>query len=360
MVRPLSVAHSARTNRARLNSLRVVVFNPTTPRFSTCAVAWVATPAKCSARGYHVTGIDTNTYALERRGGPMRLTRYIQGDMRALGVLDESFDAVMILWQSFGNFDDATNDQIICRYCRAPASTRSLCPRSFTIASFTKSIKAKGVLKNRGARLSKQDSCGTTVCVVTNWTMEPSGIALNGSSIIPMKFPRSRRRCGLSEVLRCTILNPTNSRCAENPRKCNSFSKDRMTSHFIAYRGPVAAVFKTSTPIPRRGLTASRSAGAPRPARQKRTAARAAHSRMAQILSPNFKIPSRSCLLAATAISFARLDIWKQAGGLPYETITILAIVILNAVFGYIQENRAEQAVAALQAMSAPNCAGLA
>src|SRR5690606_281663 len=39
----------------------------------------------------------------------------------------------------------------------------------------------------------------------------------------------------------------------------------------------------------------------------------------------------------------------------PYETITILAIVILNGVLGFVQENRAEQAVAALQAMAAPN-----
>lgn len=63
--------------------------------------------------------------------------------------------------------------------------------------------------------------------------------------------------------------------------------------------------------------------------------------------------PLTGLLLAATVISLAAWIIEKE-GGLPYETITILAIVILNAVLGYIQENRAEQAVAALQAMSAP------
>src|SRR5581483_11463464 len=36
------------------------------------------------------------------------------------------------------------------------------------------------------------------------------------------------------------------------------------------------------------------------------------------------------------------------------ESLTILAIVVLNAVLGYLQENRAEQAVKALQAMTAP------
>lgn len=66
-----------------------------------------------------------------------------------------------------------------------------------------------------------------------------------------------------------------------------------------------------------------------------------------------FQNPLTGLLMAATAISFVAWIIEKE-GGLPYETVTILAIVLLNAVLGYIQENRAEQAVAALQAMSAP------
>ncbi len=58
-------------------------------------------------------------------------------------------------------------------------------------------------------------------------------------------------------------------------------------------------------------------------------------------------------LIVATVISFVAWVI-EEEGGLPYEALTILAIVILNAVLGYMQENRAEQAVAALQAMAAP------
>ena len=57
-------------------------------------------------------------------------------------------------------------------------------------------------------------------------------------------------------------------------------------------------------------------------------------------------------LLVATAIS-AGLWAYERDSPLPYEAIAILAVVLLNATMGYIQETRAEAAVAALRAMSA-------
>jgi Ca2+-transporting ATPase len=57
-------------------------------------------------------------------------------------------------------------------------------------------------------------------------------------------------------------------------------------------------------------------------------------------------------LLAATAISAVLWAIERDTG-LPYEAIAILAVVLLNATIGFIQESRAGAAVAALRAMSA-------
>jgi len=57
-------------------------------------------------------------------------------------------------------------------------------------------------------------------------------------------------------------------------------------------------------------------------------------------------------LLIATAISTVLWAIERDAA-LPYEAMAILAVVLLNAALGYIQESRAEAAVAALRAMSA-------
>ncbi|MBK9713224.1 MAG: cation-translocating P-type ATPase [Kouleothrix sp.] len=60
-------------------------------------------------------------------------------------------------------------------------------------------------------------------------------------------------------------------------------------------------------------------------------------------------------LLIATLISF--VEWWLQSPRetpLPYEGIVILAIVILNALLGFFQESRAEEAVQALKSLAAP------
>jgi Ca2+-transporting ATPase len=50
-------------------------------------------------------------------------------------------------------------------------------------------------------------------------------------------------------------------------------------------------------------------------------------------------------LLIATAIS-AALWLLERESALPYEAIAIFAVVLLNAIMRYIQESRAESAVA--------------
>ena len=70
-------------------------------------------------------------------------------------------------------------------------------------------------------------------------------------------------------------------------------------------------------------------------------------------LLSQFADPLIYLLLGAVVVS---LIAWVLEGQeeVPFEAIVIAVIVVLNAVLGYVQEARAEQAVAALQRMAAP------
>jgi P-type Ca2+ transporter type 2C len=57
-------------------------------------------------------------------------------------------------------------------------------------------------------------------------------------------------------------------------------------------------------------------------------------------------------LIIASAVS-AILWLYERDSALPYEAFAIFAIVLLNAAMGYVQQTRAEQAIAALHQMSA-------
>jgi P-type Ca2+ transporter type 2C len=58
-------------------------------------------------------------------------------------------------------------------------------------------------------------------------------------------------------------------------------------------------------------------------------------------------------LLLVAALISAVLWLYERDSAWPYEATAIFAIVLLNALMGYIQQSRAEQAVAALREMSA-------
>ncbi|MGZ6641055.1 MAG: cation-translocating P-type ATPase [Solirubrobacteraceae bacterium] len=68
-------------------------------------------------------------------------------------------------------------------------------------------------------------------------------------------------------------------------------------------------------------------------------------------LLAQFADPLIYLLLAAIVVSLAAW-VAQGADGVPYDAVVIAVIIVLNGVLGYVQEARAEQAVAALQRMA--------
>ncbi|MFN5965840.1 MAG: cation-transporting P-type ATPase, partial [Pseudanabaena sp.] len=58
-------------------------------------------------------------------------------------------------------------------------------------------------------------------------------------------------------------------------------------------------------------------------------------------------------MLMGVAVVSAVLDL--RGGNFPKDAVAIAAIIILNGILGYIQESRAEEALAALKRMATPN-----
>ena len=62
--------------------------------------------------GYHIIGMDSSKSLLDIANRSSRL-RFIQGDMRNIPVRENTFDAVINIFTSFGFFDDEGNMQVL-------------------------------------------------------------------------------------------------------------------------------------------------------------------------------------------------------------------------------------------------------
>ena len=125
-----------------------------------------------------------------------------------------------------------------------------------------------------------------------------------------------------------------------------------MSGQPVAYRTAAADVLAALASDARRGLTQQEA--------QDRLARYGRNELAAEKTTPawrrfleQFQDVLVVLLLIATAIS-ASLWFIERESALPYEAIAILAVLLLNALMGYVQQSRAQQAVAALQRMSAP------
>lgn len=75
-------------------------------------------------RGYDVTGVDCDPAMIARaRAAAVPGAKFIQADVRSVGELDQKWDAIIIMWASFGYFQPQANLDLLA------AMRRSLTPK---------------------------------------------------------------------------------------------------------------------------------------------------------------------------------------------------------------------------------------
>ena len=119
----------------------------------------------------------------------------------------------------------------------------------------------------------------------------------------------------------------------------------------MKYQETAEAVLTSLGSDPARGLTSTEAAARLRQFGPNALAAEPPPPAWRRFVA-QFQNPLVALLLVAAVISSG---VWllERDSELPFETLTILVIVLANAVLGFIQEARAEQAVAALRRMTA-------
>jgi len=124
---------------------------------------------------------------------------------------------------------------------------------------------------------------------------------------------------------------------------------------FPPYRQSAEAAAGALGTDPQRGLTEAEARARLERHGRNELAAEKGEPRWRKLLA-QFKDALVILLLIAAAIS-AALWLVERDSALPYEAIAILAVVLLNALMGFVQQARAEEALAALRGMTAARAA---
>ena len=176
-------------------------------------------------RGYDVMGIDVNERAIAQARSALagRATLLIH-DMRRIEQLDGSFDLVLMLWQSFGQFDDATNLDVLRQIAR------KLAPGD----RFILDIYHRGFFETRlgtraheklGRTITESKRLADDRLVVELDYGDGTGDRFEWRVFTPDEIAGLARQLGLHEVLRCAEFDEAVSPSPDRARMQLVFEK---------------------------------------------------------------------------------------------------------------------------------------
>jgi len=171
-----------------------------------------------SGAGYSVTGIDLNDSALEKartrvKGGAVLL----KWDMRRLADLSTHCDAVLNLWQSFGQFDEQTNADIL-RQVRAILNPGGRFILDIYHRLFFDEHQGIREFKRHGVEIREETTMhGSRLSVELTYDRHASE-CFEWQLFTPQEISELARRCGLMPLLTCTNFDREQAASPDSPR----------------------------------------------------------------------------------------------------------------------------------------------
>ena len=170
-----------------------------------------------SKRGYSITGIDRDADAIakarELAGGP----NYVVADIRNYQPAPETFDAVIVMGQSFGHFDPVTNRDILRRLADGVRG-RGRVILDLWNPEFFKAHQGKRELKtSRGIVRESKRVDGDRVFVHLDY---PDGAheQFEWQMFTPAQTEHLANSIGLALLISCTDFETTTLPSPNNPR----------------------------------------------------------------------------------------------------------------------------------------------
>ena len=108
-----------------------------------------------SDAGYRVIGIDLDTPSLGTARAADRRALFVRADMRRTPLADESVDAVICMWQSFGHFDARGNASALAEIARVLLPGGVVILDLYRREFYTRSVGERDIVRD-GARIHER------------------------------------------------------------------------------------------------------------------------------------------------------------------------------------------------------------
>ncbi|WP_102127111.1 class I SAM-dependent methyltransferase [Deinococcus planocerae] len=178
-------------------------------------------------RGYEVLGVDRDPDAVEKaRAQAPEVCRFLVGDMRDLSEVPGDLDAALVLWQSFGFFDEATNAAVL-RGLHGRLRPGGRLILDVYHRDFFEAHQGEGHFTRGGLAVAEHKRmAGGRLRVELDYGGEQEGDAFDWQLYTPGELEELARSVGLTCLLACTGFDERQPASAASPRMQLVFARE--------------------------------------------------------------------------------------------------------------------------------------